>query len=469
MGRSVGPGSTNASWLSQRVTWVPPFLVGLAGAAAGEMATGLLLYSTEGFLRALTVILVTELSALGLGFLTSRSVRPIDVDGLRRRWLVSILSFAAAAIFAGAWGMSPGSAIAPLVQGVGLGLLAALPLFSVGVVLGVLSSSGDDRETSIAAPASFGAALGLLLTGLYGVPSLQPASVYLFCVVAVSAAALLHGWIMDRRIRVLPLQGSGRRGLPARRAGSNGEGKIRWERRVRITPPADVVVLRIGGLVADAAAVARSSAGSGDEERDEMRVCLPWQRHVLGMIDGRARRGDEEDPSILVVGVGTGALLATLESRGYSRVVALEPRGPMAMPGKNGVDAVRRSETSIRRAWHEVEGEGGADGYGIVVVNLRLLPREGPFQAPDVSLLDRALAVRGDDGIALVGGVGVEEEEGIHRTLSWFSDRCGRPVALFRPEAGTWSWADEPWDDIVRSTGDGGGGLVTCDPDGRKE
>ena len=469
MAGSVGWGSTESSLLSRRVAWLPPFLVGLAGASAGELATGLLLYSTEGFLRALTVILVTELSALGIGFLTAGSVRATDVDGLRRRWLVSVFAFAAAAIFAGAWGLSPGSPATPLSQGVGLGLLAGLPLFSVGAVLGALASEGGEQGASTAAPASFGAALGLLLTGLYGVPSLQPASLYLFCVVAVSGGALLHGWMTDRRIRVLPLGGSGREGGPEGRAEGAGNGRVRWERRVRNTPRAEVLVVRVEGLLADAAAVDRSPAEEGEErgkqEGGELRVCVPWQRHVLEMIDGRARREDERDAPILLVGIGTGALLSAFEARGYSRIVALEPREDMRRPEGERDEVVPSPGVTVRRGREEVAAAAPPDGYALVVVNLRLLPRAGPFQGPDLSLLEELLASRSDDGIALLGGVEIDEEEGLDRTLGWLSSRCEGTASLFRPEAGTWSWADEPWDDLLADPRDDAGGLLTCSPE----
>jgi hypothetical protein len=45
--------------------------VGIVGAAVAEVSATLLLYSEEGFLPALTLVLTLETGALGLGMLTS--------------------------------------------------------------------------------------------------------------------------------------------------------------------------------------------------------------------------------------------------------------------------------------------------------------------------------------------------------------------------------------------------------------
>ncbi len=67
---------------------VPPFLAGLVAAVAVETSAGLLLYSDEGFLPALTLILTVEVGALGFGPLSG----PLPLGGgvveqVRRRWL----------------------------------------------------------------------------------------------------------------------------------------------------------------------------------------------------------------------------------------------------------------------------------------------------------------------------------------------------------------------------------------------
>lgn len=517
MAGSVGRASAKSSWRDRQVAYLPPFLVGVAGAAAGEMAAGLLLYSSEGLLRALTVVLVTEMAALGMGFATSRRVRATDVDGLRRRWLVAVFSFAAAAVFAGAWGLSPGSPISPLSQGLGLGLLAALPLFSAGAVLGGLSASGGpgamlgvippgrgsrgghgpDGTGGIAAPASFGAAAGLLFTGLLGVPSLQPASLYLFCVVTISAGALLHGWMMDRTVRVLPLvhpdadDGEGEvrvgseEGSPPserRRSFRGSTGDLRWERRVRTSPRSEIRVLRIEEAVADAGALVRTLSGGEGGGEAELRPCLPWQRHVLDMVEDYAGSLEGGGLRVLVVGVGTGALFSALERGGHAALHGYDPRGHGvgevgAADQGNEVDRegwvegrkdVPLAAARVASSWSELLDAAPPDGYDVVVVNLRLLPRNGAFHELDLDLLRKILGVRRSGGIALVGGLSVDDDDVLRRSLEWLSDRCGGAASLFHPRAGTWSWAEEPWDDLLRSLGDVGGGLLTCRPERRE-
>lgn len=458
--------------LRRRIGWLPPFLVAVAGAAAGEMAAGLLLYSSEGFLRALTVVLVAEMLALGVGFLFSHRGEPADVDGIRRRWLLAVFAFAAAAVFAGLWSLNDGGLDSRLpqgvVQGLGLGFLAALPLFTAGAVLGTLAapwtgiseSVEEPAQVGVAVPAFFGAAAGLLFTGLFGVPTLQPASLYLFCVVTVSGGALVHGWIVDRRIRVIPLDG------PSSGGGSRWSGMVRWERRVRTTPPGELRILYVDGRVADAGAASGGdpSAGArapgvengGPDTFPELVSCLPWQRHVLDVL------GDEsgprwEDLRILVVGVGTGALLEELESRGPASLVVLDTGIPAGTP-RRAVGA------TVVESWEAVAEVVPSDGFDVVIVQLRLIPRAGPFGRFDVESLERALSFRSTTAVVLFGGMSLDDEGATGRTLDWLATRCGTPASVFRPGAGTWTWSTEAWDDLVASLGDSGGGLLACRP-----
>ena len=47
--------------------WAPSFVVGGAGGTSAAVAVALLLYSGEGMLRSLTMIIAVELVALGVG------------------------------------------------------------------------------------------------------------------------------------------------------------------------------------------------------------------------------------------------------------------------------------------------------------------------------------------------------------------------------------------------------------------
>ena len=79
---------------------VPPLVVGASAAGAAEMSAGLLLYSAEGFLPALTLILTVETGAFALGLWSgSLQTQRGAVEGIRIRWLFSLVTFAVAAAF----------------------------------------------------------------------------------------------------------------------------------------------------------------------------------------------------------------------------------------------------------------------------------------------------------------------------------------------------------------------------------
>ena len=131
--------------------WLPTILVGAAAAIVAELTAALLLYASEGFIRSLTLILTVEMLALGVGLWTApvwpTTATPgtsnpdeefVDdgVESLRRRWSLLLMVFAVAALYTGVWGMLQPYAATPLFQGLGLGLMGALPLFAVGGLLG---------------------------------------------------------------------------------------------------------------------------------------------------------------------------------------------------------------------------------------------------------------------------------------------------------------------------------------------
>ncbi len=166
------------------------FLVGAAAAAAGEVAAALLLYSGAGLVGALTLVLTAELAALATGFWAAGSDSgraPGDfVVSVRRRWLLTLVFFSAAAGFAAAWPLLVREGTTALGQGLGLALLAVLPLYGAGTVLGSLATVA--RRISV--PATFGAATGVLVTGFLLTRLLQPVTLLLLCVTAVAAGAL---------------------------------------------------------------------------------------------------------------------------------------------------------------------------------------------------------------------------------------------------------------------------------------
>lgn len=218
-----------------RLAWMPAFLIGFVAATSAELAGGLLLYSDEGFLRALSLLLSVELGGLALGLWASRPGRRQDpFAAVRRRWLFCLVAYTAAAGFTAAWQMSDGLPSTFLNQGLGLALLGGLPLYAAGSVLGALGSlerrrgrrgPGDgpasERPGSLGAVASLGGAMGVLATGLVLIPTIQPVSIFLLCVVLVSAAALLHGWILEGRE---PGAGEADAGEPGADSATGGDG-----------------------------------------------------------------------------------------------------------------------------------------------------------------------------------------------------------------------------------------------------
>lgn len=170
---------------------------------AAEVAVGLLLYSGDGFLRALTLILATLTGALALGLWSAPSPGIGEpVESIRKRWLLALLSFTGGAVTAAGWSVLGGLSSRALTRGLGLALLAAFPLYAVGSLLGTMASVRADRGVrGPGAAASAGASLGAVLTGVLLVRTVAPMTMYVFGVVALSAGALLHGRVLDRVVR----------------------------------------------------------------------------------------------------------------------------------------------------------------------------------------------------------------------------------------------------------------------------
>lgn len=182
--------------------WAPAFVAGLAAGASATVAVALLLYSGEGLLRSLTLIVATELGAFGLGLGTSRPPKDWGdaVESLRKRWLFALTTFLAAAGFAGAWAFSAGFGASPMTQALGLALLGGLPLYACGRLLRSISVVRTmANRTADGAYASFGAAAGVLVTGFGALSGVGVPSFVLFLLVILSGAALLQGWVLEPR------------------------------------------------------------------------------------------------------------------------------------------------------------------------------------------------------------------------------------------------------------------------------
>lgn len=180
---------------------LPPFLVGAATATSAEVGAALLLYSGPGMLRSLTTVLVVDSAALALGLWSVPREASGLADALRRRWLLYLTSILAATIFAGVWSLMWKERASGLEQGLGLALLAALPLYACGALLGVLSAGSPAAPSGgparVGAWAVAGGTIGFAATGLTLTHVLTPASLLLTALALVSAGGLVHGSILD--------------------------------------------------------------------------------------------------------------------------------------------------------------------------------------------------------------------------------------------------------------------------------
>ena len=149
-----------------RVFWIPPFAVGVAGAAAAEVSLGLLLYVPGGFLGALTIILCVEMAALAAGLWSAPREEAPPWSGVRRAWFLLLLTYVAGAVTAAGWEVLGGLASSRLYRGLGLAFLGALPLYGTGLVLGASGSGEGDWSVRTGVPAVIGAAVGFAMVGL---------------------------------------------------------------------------------------------------------------------------------------------------------------------------------------------------------------------------------------------------------------------------------------------------------------
>jgi hypothetical protein len=254
--------------------------VGASAAIAAEVAIGILLYAGPGLMRSLTTVLAAEGAALaaGLWSATPRAGPPL-VDRLRRRWLFCLLTFMAAAFFGTSWSVVQDLGGGPVGQGVGLAVLAALPLYACGLVLGGMGTvAADDVTGRLPAPgaaAALGAALGFVLTGALLPRAPIPASLLVACLVLLSAGGMIYGVVLASRpvvhvrgirhaaggdVRVedrLRLAGDEAAryllecGHVRRRESLNGEGAVPWDVEVARSllgeTAAPVRILALGG------------------------------------------------------------------------------------------------------------------------------------------------------------------------------------------------------------------------------
>ncbi len=369
------------------VALLPPLLAGFVAAVAVGTSAGLLLYADDGLLPALTTILTIEVGALGLGLGSgSLSRGGAVVEQIRGRWLFCLITFALAAVLSAGlsfMGDLPGTWLG---QGVGLGFLGGLPLFSVGSLLGTMSRPDEFGRSSlplVGAPSVLGAAVGFLLAGSVLLPNAAPYTLYLSCLVILSGGALLQGRVLDGRPSVEVLETV---------SGSTGE--LRVEGRATVNPRRETMILLEGGRV----------RGAEDLEGNPGRE---WEAAVLEGLSQEDRRPE----SILYLGGGSGTLVRLLSHRfPQTRIQVVERSSELV--------ALARSRFAKWDGWEDVGlqvGEllalspGVETSFSVIVIDCGALPAIGgaPFLGDSDwrFLVDHLEA----GGVALMGGLRVQE------------------------------------------------------------
>lgn len=200
------PSEPLAPGPAPRFAWLPALLVGASATIAAEVAVALLLYGGAGFVRSLTTILSAAGFAFAIG-LWSAPKGPRDlVDRLRRRWLLSLFAFLAAAVYGTTWSVVESIGSARWGQAAGLTLLAGVPLYASGSVLGGLAEAArTDLGRTMpmpAAAAALGGALGIVATGYLLPRAPMPASLLVVCLVMLSLGGMVVGGVLGSRTEV---------------------------------------------------------------------------------------------------------------------------------------------------------------------------------------------------------------------------------------------------------------------------
>lgn len=379
--------------------WVPPLSVGLCTATAAEVAVALLLYNGPGFMRSLTVVLAIEAGSLGLGIWGVRADRGDPHEALRLRWLFCLGAFLLASVYTASWSLLEALGGSALGQGLGLAFTAALPLYAAGGVLGAMAhaarSEGEGEGGGVGGPALVGASVGFAATGAALPQVLTPASLFLVCLVLLSAGGLVYGSVLDARLRVL---------VRGRAPGRLGE--VRVEDRLGVS----------GGLVRlllEGVHLRRWKALSGDAPE-------PWDVAALHALVERGR----EDAAILLVGGGASALPRRALAEGPGLRVTVAERSPEVV--------------ALGEEFLEAGFPPGADGRGALETgNLEdvLAGVAGPF----------ALVAVDAAGLAPQGGVGalsLRAREALLRSVGEGGYLAFGPLL---PERGEWSFP-EGWE-----------------------
>lgn len=262
---------------ARTLIWLPSFLAGAALAAALATSAGVLLYNSRGLTRAsgvlLSVSFVSLITGILMGSAMGTAARNEAVNSAARGWTGFLAALLLGAAFAGLWETMNAFGAAPVAQGVGLAVTAAMPAYFAGGVWGRMNSFaaslGAGHPLQVFVGGAVGvAAGGTMMLALLGEPVLA-VTILLSATVLASAGARCQGWIFDRVPRRSTLLTSPERP------------ELRFESWQTMIPKRSVRVLWDGG--ADRAV---DPVPSGD-----------WRAGVAGTLDSGER--------VLFIGVGS--------------------------------------------------------------------------------------------------------------------------------------------------------------------
>jgi len=321
-----------------------------------------------------TTVLAVQGIALG-GGLWSAPVADVDlVDRLRRRWLLCLFAFLAAAAFGAAWTLLPVLSEGRTGQGLGLAVLAGLPLYAAGSVLGGMSvAASSDPGARLSGPgaaAAVGGALGFVLTGFLLPRAPMPASLIVGCLVMLSLGGMIYGSVLASRTEVRVL---------ARRPVWGGE--VLVEDRRLVADEVAVRELREGPHVRRARAL--------DAGRE-----LPWD-----VAAWRAVMPELERPfRVLMVGAGASpAPQAILREHPMASVHVLERSAAVVELGREyfatelRVGSDERLVVEVGNLDDLVAGLGAH--YDLALVDTNALQPLGGVMGLSMATLDRLRAV----------------------------------------------------------------------------
>lgn len=388
------------------LSWAPPFLVGAAAAVGAETAVSILLYAGVGFVRSLTVILAIEGAALAAGLWSAPSAGPGVIERLRVRWLVCLGAYLIATLYGGLWsleGIAP--SLAALIDGrlgqaLGLTILAALPLYAAGSVLGGLQASASvvggtgSLPTRPGASAALGAAVGFVLTGTLLPRTVLPASLLVACIVMLSLGGMLFGVMLGAVLDVRVL---------ADRS-STGVGIRVEDRRLGGDDVADRVLLE-GGHERRRLALAKAAGAAGP---------APWDVAVARLLMPAAER----PWSVLSLGGGASSLArAVLREHPTGTLEVLERSAVVVELAREhfGTDLHVGSSERVRVAVGNLEDlvQGVTGPYDLVLLDGSSLAPLGGARALSRAARARLVEALATDGSLVWGPTrpdpGVEE------------------------------------------------------------